>query len=557
MARISRLKVQGYRSVGPGGVELLFPPNTPLVLVGENNAGKSNIVKAVSMVLGEFWPGNYDPEDHEYFGRSPLAPISIEIHFDPTDKLSGEYIKLDWLFRLDNEKPTFRVHKSTGYTKTPSNEERDGCIGVTVDANRSLRREMSYQSKWTFLSRLMLRFHRALTSQPKVKSELEELFEEIRGKFQGIDVFNSFLSSLQNDFEDLSANMTHRLKVDFSAYNPTNFFHALKLQAVENGAPRTIEELGTGEEQILAMAFAHAYAKAFHTGILLIIEEPEAHLHPLMQEWLAKKINKMAKDGLQILITTHSPAFLDMLNLEGVVLVRKKNGSTTTTQITAAQLAQFCREHGADTRAQAATILPFYSGTSNNDVLSGFFAKKIVLVEGQTEAMALPVYLSRVDLDVTREGIAIIPAGGKGNLAKWWRLFSVYGFPVYVIFDNDGNDDENQAKRKDILKTLGISRTEIQRLIGSDDWIIGDSFSVFGRDFETSLKETFDDYVALEAEAVEIVGGSKPLKARYVAERLGQDIFEDANWSKFQELAEKLRNLTLCGQPPDEEELPF
>ncbi len=59
----------------------------------------------------------------------------------------------------------------------------------------------------------------------------------------------------------------------------------------------------------MALVFAHAYARAFYGGIILVIEEPEAHLHPLAQEWLARKIHQMAADGLQIVITTHSPHF--------------------------------------------------------------------------------------------------------------------------------------------------------------------------------------------------------------------------------------------------------
>jgi predicted ATPase len=69
------------------------------------------------------------------------------------------------------------------------------------------------------------------------------------------------------------------------------------------------EELGTGEQQVLAISFAHAYAGSFRTGFILAIEEPEAHLHPLAQAWLAEKIHEMCADGLQIILTTHSPPY--------------------------------------------------------------------------------------------------------------------------------------------------------------------------------------------------------------------------------------------------------
>ncbi len=70
MARIKKLSIAGYRSIREK-IEIKFPPGKPVVLLGENNAGKSNIVKALQLILGPFWPGNHEPEDHEFFGRDP------------------------------------------------------------------------------------------------------------------------------------------------------------------------------------------------------------------------------------------------------------------------------------------------------------------------------------------------------------------------------------------------------------------------------------------------------------------------------------------------------
>jgi putative ATP-dependent endonuclease of OLD family len=134
----------------------------------------------------------------------------------------------------------------------------------------------------------------------------------------------------------------------------------------------------------------------------------------------------------------------------------------------------------------------------------------------------LPVYLERAGLDVLREGIAVIPVMGKGNLAKWWRFFfRAFELPVYVVFDNDAEEDGEGKKRTDVLSTMGVSKELIALALASNEWLVTEDYCVFGVDFETTLRSSFAGYEELEQEArAELGGESKPLMARYVAERL-------------------------------------
>src|SRR5690606_3443818 len=216
-----------------------------------------------------------------------------------------------------------------------------------------------------------------------------------------------------------------------------------------------IDEMGTGEQQILALSFAYAYARAFHGGIVLALEEPEAHLHPLAQAWLAKKLFEMCEGGLQIVITTHSPHFINLLHLEGLVLLRKVGGATRAVQLTRDDLVHHCIALGSHPeRTTADRILSFYQDNATPPVLEGFFARTVVLVEGPSEELALPVYFSRLGFDTAGNGVAVINVGGKGNLAKWRRLFTAYGIPVYVVFDNDGSEDGEATRRIDALRAI-------------------------------------------------------------------------------------------------------
>jgi putative ATP-dependent endonuclease of OLD family len=265
---------------------------------------------------------------------------------------------------------------------------------------------------------------------------------------------------------------TLRLATDFSAYDPSNFFHSLRVRPRDGQSVRTFDELGTGQEQILALAFAYAYASAFGAseseGLLLVVEEPEAHLHPLAQKWLGRRIHELSELGVQVILTTHSPAFVDLEAMDGLVLVRKDGeaGATRVIQRTRPELAQFCNEHGAGGKASAATISTFYASSATDDIINGLFARACLLVEGLTESLALPVLLKGAGLDLLGEGIAVIPVGGVGSLPRWWRFFHAYEIPAFVVFDRDSGDDPDGKRRGDLLRWTSPPSKEIrQRLL--------------------------------------------------------------------------------------------
>jgi len=158
----------------------------------------------------------------------------------------------------------------------------------------------------------------------------------------------------------------------------------------------------------------------------------------------------------------------------------------------------------------------------------------------------LPIYLSKVGLDVEKQGIAIIPVMGKGNIAKWWRFFSAYSLPVYLVFDNDNDDDKKGNKRRDILSTLKLDTSSAEDYLVAHDWIVQERFALFGLDFEKTLRENFSSYETLEAEAKENLGDTKPIVARYVAEKLEYNT-SDAGWSRINELKNML--VALVAKP--------
>lgn len=524
--RLRRLRVRNFRSI-EGTLDVTFPDSLPVVLVGENNAGKSNIVKALDLVLGHMWPGSREPEDNDFYLRDREKKISILAEFAEDGLFGRGYDKVYWRYDASQTEPIFFRAKPglSGYEfGYISNEDRSSLSCIVIEAERNLTYQLSYASKYTLLSRLMQRFHKAMTEDEDTKSELLRLFGEVRLRFNSIQPFVDFTNVLQTRLGEFSGNMSHRLEVDFEAYNPINFFHALRLQAAEGSERRALTEMGTGEQQILALSLAYAYAAAFHEGMLLVIEEPEAHLHPLAQQWLARRLHTLAESGLQLLITTHSSHFIELLSLPGVVLVGKGPSGTTAVQRSSSELASICVASGADSgRTREENILSYYGAVATPEILEGFFARAVVLVEGRTEALALPELWRRISFEHAQLGVAVVPVGGKGNLAKWKRLFEGYQIPCYVVLDNDPEDDRTTSKRRDALSSLRVSTEAQDGLLTSSDWLVESNFALFGADFERTLRDFFPQYSALEEQARGSGIETKPFVARWVAQRLPLD----------------------------------
>lgn len=74
--------IDQYRSIGH--IDLTIPEGKPLVLFGPNNAGKSNIISAISRILGERFAPYVEMQDSDFFMRdkAKYPHAWIGCHFD-------------------------------------------------------------------------------------------------------------------------------------------------------------------------------------------------------------------------------------------------------------------------------------------------------------------------------------------------------------------------------------------------------------------------------------------------------------------------------------------
>ena len=160
------------------------------------------------------------------------------------------------------------------------------------------------------------------------------------------------------------------------------------------------------------------------------------------------------------------------------------------------------------------------SAGATTEIVSGLFARRCVLVEGRTEALALPELLRARGLDVMKEGIAIVPVEGIGNIAKWYRFYKALGLTCFCLFDTDSSKSGGEAaqllaKRLDIGTAIGLEGDPAESgvLLGAG-LFVAHTYATLDPDFEGALDAMLGDrWAQLYGEAVQSVGDSKPLRA--------------------------------------------
>lgn len=511
---LTKFRIQHYRSIED--VEITMPEKAPLVLFGPNNAGKSNILSGIDRLLGERYPTYIEMLDSDYFQRNekmyPTATITAEFSgFYYSDKYKASNIVAVTYKTQPEEHLLHDGYNNKLYLKK---EQRLCCQTFLISAERNIQTAFNYSSKYSLLSKFSHHIHKALTKDHK--DELTEAFRKIKESFEESKEFKDFFEDFASSLKGAVKGFVHSLEVDFSAYDPNNYAKSMRIYAKEGDNVRSFEEFGTGEQQVLLMAFVKAYMRVFSSeNFILIIEEPEAHLHPLAQKWLKEYISEMCNSGIQVIISTHSTAFITPEHLNSLVRVYKENNITKVKQLSKEELCNFCIETGVPSkRISQDNIEEFYATRLFTDQLYGMFAETILLVEGLTEFFAIPEYLKRLGFSLPEHGIEIINCNGKNTIPLLWRIFTAFGYNCYFIFDGDSKTEENSNIFTGILN---IDDWEV----APEKYVILDKCAYFGKDFESYFRSAVQEYGEAEkyfAENYHII--SKQGKAKAIAQNI-------------------------------------
>jgi|GEM_PF-6916694 len=177
----------------------------------------------------------------------------------------------------------------------------------------------------------------------------------------------------------------------------------------EAGQAVDIEEMGAGARRASAMAALEVYRDPElwppHRWALLIVEEPEVGLHPGAQRRVAQALAALPTYGVQTVVVSHSPVFLNGVKPEQVRIARRATndaGDPSHVVVDSVGLREIAAELGV-TPADA------------------LLADRFLIVEGEIDVRLIEVWAERLDMPLA-EGVRIVDAKGHGHEPVVTRL---------------------------------------------------------------------------------------------------------------------------------------
>lgn len=483
---ITKLKINNFKSINDMSLEFVEGKN---IIVGQNNSGKSNIISAINLVIGEKYPSKRF-DDKFYYKNSDNFSIILQLskcnefdreYLENYNKKIGIYTipkedkyllnstdELDELGFRTNWKNNYEIIQMIEsakhiYVSLVSRKNEDTIYTLSIDIGD----ENLYKLKF-FASELLSSFITSaiIPSERSLKNELVINSYSWYGKlikniWQNMSQENNTLLSEHNQnltnvtnsiFESLTTELGQSVK-DAISYNKlefkliqdtkTDYYKGIKI-LLDDGYYSLLDDKGSGIKSLMIIELFKLYCKKYHTfSSCLIVEEPEVFLHPQARSVLSKKIDQfLVGNNNQTIITTHSEQFLSNFDIKQLTFISKEDGQSKKYKIL-----------NSDFTEKEFQKINIITKTENAEM---FFADTVVLVEGGEKYIIKKLFeIYKDELFLDYNNVSIIKVGGKSYFDIYKKMLEKLGKKVYIIGDYDNLKEEvNEFLTPEDLNTL-------------------------------------------------------------------------------------------------------
>lgn len=449
-AMLSKIHIENFKGFGTFDLDL---DDTLNIVVGNNEAGKSSILEAISLVLTKRLGGRQIESEltaHLFNkdvvaayvaavqagAKPPLPRILIEAFLTDSEAVRGLRgsnnhsktdaigIKLEIAFNDDYADEYTALLAKPGEIKTLPTEyygvQWCSFAGGTITP-RSIPVGLSYIDATTIRLQSGTDFYlqNIISSglEPKERAALSVAYRNLKEQFSdqpAIKGINAKLTQRKGAITDKDLAIT----VDVS--QRSNWESNL----VPHLDDLPFQFIGKGEQSALKIMLA--LDRQAGDAHVILIEEPENHLSFASMQKLIQKIEERCA-GKQIIITTHSAYVLNRLGLEKTILL---HGGTTTS----------INKLPPDTEK-------YFKKLSGYDTLRIILADRSILVEGPSDELILQkAYLDRHGRLPSADGVDVVNVRGL-SFPRFLDITRELKKPITIVTDNDGDYAKNITEK--------------------------------------------------------------------------------------------------------------
>jgi putative ATP-dependent endonuclease of OLD family len=454
---IDTIRISGFRGIKDIEISLL----RVTLLIGINNSGKTSVLKAMQLALGDYHRFISDEDFYIDEQENRTKDITVDIRIVPVDENGHRTQIFDdkWAVEFGGAIKSEANNNQFLIIRTQCKPDLKGGFEVsrfTIEKWASYADWLTDTSKKTKLSIRYkgISFH-SIEAQRDIHQELKEknsfsgrILSEVSSSYNASDIkaLEISIKNVNDDAIDKSTVLAN-LKLHLDKLNksfqvgqteitpfPKKIRDLSKHFSVNFGDSAnntfSMEYHGMGTRSwasILAMmAFIDSSTEkslreedAFFP--VVSVEEPEAHLHPSAQKTLYKQLSECKG---QIIISTHSPYLAAIANQSELRYLKKESNNVVVKLINPELDAEEKR------KLQREII------HSRGEIL---FSKALVLCEGETEEQALPLLFEKYfDEEAFVFGISFIGVGGSGKkYLPFLRFAKSFEIPIFIFSDGE------------------------------------------------------------------------------------------------------------------------
>ncbi|MFE4492465.1 ATP-dependent endonuclease [Streptomyces niveus] len=496
--QLSRVRVRNFRNFKDLTID---PFPSPVVIVGENGVGKSNLLHALRLVLDPDLPDRQRelvPDDIHDQGPSLAQGVTVAVEIDLSgfeddldarSVLDGAIIRLapltarlTYVFqprRRPAEMPDAARDKNSGAAGTESGGTADGdeltvadyewtVFGGTDPGNsmRDVKRYAAFsvlpalrdtendlaRSERSPLTRLLRELPPAKKNLDQVMTAVQTARTEL-GADDNVQRLTRLLTQRITDLAGPRLGFTPSL--DFAG-REEDLLRSVQLY-IDKAKTRGVGRASTGMSNVLYLALLLERLELRRAApggedTLLAVEEPEAHLHPTLQRHL---FSQLLRSLNRLMLTTHSPHIAAVTPLSNLVLMYEEDGVVHARPVPSALLDERERKD-----------LERYLNVSRAEIL---FAQGIVLVEGIADAYLVPALAKAAGLDLDAHGIVVASVEGTA-FTPYAQLLGPAGLNRRFWILTDGDQTDLDIGQYAHLREGGLTRAlEVLDALGAEE----------------------------------------------------------------------------------------